>query len=397
MKVLIITQHFPPDLGASAFRMKSLYDHLKHKDNCVYVLTATPNRYSNMNIKKSYLQSDNIVRVKVSPQKSSLIQRSWVYLIEVFEFVKKGIPLAKKADVILATTPPLTIAYVGAILSRISGKKLIIDIRDPWIDAAKEMGILKNKLLWSLLKKFEKSIYKKACTVVINSPAFVSYITSLNIKTRFFLITNGIEDEVFNKLLNIEEKLPKRPYIITYSGNLGKAQMLSSIIPAVKDFKDKIILRLIGDGTDVENIRKIKEELKIDNLEIHPPISRDKLFSKYFPKTDAFLVHLAKKKVFEKTIPSKIFEYMSTGKLILYGVDGVSKSILDEAKAGFWFEPENPKAFRKVIKEMINYFETGGKNKNSYTINYVKEHYLRSLLNEKWLKVLEEVSNAKYC
>ena len=57
MKLLVISQFYPPDLGAVAFRMEAIVNEMKERGHNVYVLTATPNRYKDFNPSQDLITS----------------------------------------------------------------------------------------------------------------------------------------------------------------------------------------------------------------------------------------------------------------------------------------------------------------------------------------------------
>ena len=95
--------------------------------------------------------------------------------------------------------------------------------------------------------------------------------------------------------------------------------------------------------------------------------------------------------MFEKTIPSKIFEYVATKKPVVYGLQGVAKDIMDELNGSYYFEPGNVKSLEAALIKMKNDLETG---KWKYENNSIlEEKYLRSQLSKKFADIVEETLN----
>lgn len=391
MKILVITQNYPPDLGAGAFRMKALVNELNSRGHKVTVLTGVPNRYDSIEWKsKNENAIERIVRIKVPKQKGNLFLRGISYSIFFIKAFLKAIKLASDSDVIVATTPQLLVAYIGAIVSHKRKIPLILDVRDLWPDVMLDMNLTQDKsIVYKILKKIELYCYKHADRIVINSPAFFEPIKKLSGKEPI-LITNGIDDELFELLseadpIKIEDQTR---YIITYAGNVGIAQDLDVLIKLAKKFEKKYIFRIIGDGSAKEKLMESVIENKIQNIEFINPVPREKL-QQYYKETDAFFVHLKDIDMFKKTIPSKVFEYVATGKPVVYGLKGISRTIMEELQGKqFSFEPSNPNSLKIALTELF-YTLKENNYRNKKGIALLKEKYLRSRLSENFSEIIE--------
>ncbi len=89
------------------------------------------------------------------------------------------------------------------------------------------------------------------------------------------------------------------------------AQDLGFFLDVSKSFEGRMDFQLIGDGSDKVHFERLLEEKGITNVFLVPPVQRKDLLA-YYAQTDAFFVQLKPIPMFEKTIPSKIFEYVAT-------------------------------------------------------------------------------------
>ena len=392
MRILVITQNYPPDLGAGAFRMKALVNELNSRGHKVTVLTGVPNRYDSVEWKsKNENAIEKIVRIKVPKQKGNLFLRGVSYSIFFIKAFLKAIQLASNSDLIVATTPQLLVAYIGAIVSHKRKIPLILDVRDLWPDVMLDMNLTQDKsIVYKILKKIELYCYKHADQIIINSPAFFEPIKKLSEKEPT-LITNGIDDELFELLsdaTSTKKAENEARYIITYAGNVGIAQDLDVLIKLAKEFEKKYIFRIIGDGSAKEKLIKSVTENKIQNIEFINPVPRKKL-QQYYKETDAFFVHLKDIDMFKKTIPSKVFEYVATGKPVVYGLKGVARAIMEELQGKqFRFEPSNPNSLKVALTELFHALKENN-YRNEKGITLLKKKYLRSKLSENFSKIIE--------
>ena len=83
-------------------------------------------------------------------------------------------------------------------------------------------------------------------------------------------------------------------------------------------------------------------------------MTRKELIKEY-RKADILFLHLDNYNAFKKVLPSKIFEYASTGKPILAGVSGyASKFLLKQVRGVEVFNPCDPIGMKKSLKKLLN-------------------------------------------
>ena len=388
MNILLITQNYPPDIGAASFRMKSLVDKLIERKHTVTVLTGTPNRYGSFKNKNTTSEMvEKIVRIPTRKQSSTLAIRALGFVDFFCKGYLKTKKLAKNADIIVSTTPQLLVAYLGALV-KTKRKPFILDIRDLWPDVMVEMGITtENRVSYKLLKKIEKKCYKKADEIIINSPAFETHVSKYTDK-KIHLITNGIDDYLFEELSKLEVVSFKNPFTITYAGNLGLAQQIDILAEIAKEFEGKFKFRIIGDGSGKKIFTEKIKEYDIQNIKIINPVPRNELID-YYKKTDAFFVHLKDIEMFKKTIPSKMFEYIATGKPVIYGLRGVASDIMAELQGKMYaFTPSDSTGLKNVLDHLYNNLNTNIKP-NEIGKKILEEKYLRSKLSTRFAEIIE--------
>jgi glycosyltransferase involved in cell wall biosynthesis len=110
-------------------------------------------------------------------------------------------------------------------------------------------------------------------------------------------------------------------------------------------------LLLIGEGADKERIKVLARERNLANLTFLDQQPRERIPG-YISASDACLVLLRKTDVFKTVIPTKMLEFMSCARPLILAVDGQARSIVEDAKAGLYVEPENPKAMTDAILQL---------------------------------------------
>ncbi|WP_226529268.1 glycosyltransferase family 4 protein [Metabacillus niabensis] len=358
MKIVYITQHFPPEIGAAQGRAYDMSSNLSNLGHDLHVLTTFPNSKP---IKK-FFKKENINDLtvyrsfRIRDTKTSSIRRLANYLSFMVSSCMSGL-LVKKPNVIYATSPQLFQGVTGYFLSRIHRAKFVFEIRDLWVDFAELLGQFKNKKLLQLARKLESFLYKKADHIVVVTHGYKQRLIDLGIQEeKITVIPNGVNPNSLPSLkgtssvkhqYGIEDK-----FLVLYAGNIGAAQGLTTIISAAEKLKDdpSVVFMFIGEGVEKLKLMEKTSSLNLSNVLFIESKRKEELLG-YYEAADVGIVSLKKHPLFEITIPSKVFDYMSMSTPILIGVDGEAKEIVEEHEAGFYFEPENADDFVRVLKD----------------------------------------------
>jgi glycosyltransferase involved in cell wall biosynthesis len=170
------------------------------------------------------------------------------------------------------------------------------------------------------------------------------------------------------------------------------AHSISTLVKAAETLENSDVkFVIVGSGAERENIQNLIDEKKLKNIKIFSLRPKEEI-PFIISKLDIFLVHLKKNDLFKTVIPSKIFEGMFMKKAILIGVDGEARTIIEDAKAGEFFEPENAIELCEAVNRLKN-------NRNKMNIygdngyNYVIENFDRQKSAEKFLSLIDKVVN----
>ncbi|KKI89240.1 hypothetical protein WQ54_27145 [Bacillus sp. SA1-12] len=356
MKIVYITQHFPPEIGAAQGRAYDMSKNLSILGHDLLVLTSFPNSSStNKLFKKETINDLKVYRsFRIKDTKTSSIRRLANYLSFMISSTFSGL-LAKKPDIIYATSPQLFQGVTGYLLSRIHRAKFVFEVRDLWVDFAELLGQFNNKKLLNLARKLETFLYKKADLIVVVTNGYKSRLIEQGIpEQKIIVIPNGVDpssikpykkDPAIKKEYGIEDK-----FLVLYTGNIGAAQGLQTVIAAAEQLKDdpSVFFLFIGEGVEKAALKQQAEVSQLKNILFLDSKKKDELTA-FYHAADIGIVSLKKHPLFEITIPSKVFDYMAVSLPVLIGVDGEAREIVEKNQAGFYFEPENTADFLRVL------------------------------------------------
>jgi glycosyltransferase involved in cell wall biosynthesis len=399
--VVLVTQYYPPEIGGGSQRSVGFAEELNNNGISVNVVTPFP----------SYLMSKDQVKTKYklyekNEEHGITIFRTFVYASDRGNFLKRilyylsftisssivVLLVIPKVKYIITISPPLFTGLVGVFSKIFKSSKFIFDIGDLWPESAIQLGFLNNKTAIYLSRKLEKLIYNKSDLInVVTRKTQEKLKSILNETKKIIYVPNFVETDKFIRSKKDDSLLVKlnlnKKFIAGYAGNIGGAQGIKIIIDAAKmtEKNNNIVYIIIGDGVDKDKVRDAIEKHKLKNVLLLPPISRKEIV-KYVQLFDCMIIPLVKNPLFEITIPSKLYESMSSEIPILLGVDGEARKILELSNSGLFFEPEN--SFDLASKVVYFYenrvnINTYGASARKYTIeNFDRKNVIKRFVEE---------------
>jgi glycosyltransferase involved in cell wall biosynthesis len=405
MRILFLTQYYPPEIGAPQNRLHELAVRLKAKCIDIEVLTALPN-YPKMEVQESYKNGNNREEVIDSIP----VHRSWIYvskskgiisrLLNYFSFVWSSYWRGRKLgtfDFLLVESPPLFLGYSAMRLSKKLKAKLIFNVSDLWPESAEKLGIVTNQRLLKLAYNLEVKCYTESTLITGQTQGIVSDIKNRFPSKNVYWLPNGVDvnfynpDRIEDTDFRQRNKFKSSDLLLFYGGILGHAQGLEIILKAAKLLENYPAIQFIlqGSGPEKEMLLELKVELKLTNVHFYDPVSKSEMPA-VVKAIDVALVPLKNLPLFQGAIPSKVFEALAMKKPLLLGVDGEARQhFVENAKAGLFFMPENEE---DLAKQILNLFNNPDKL-HEMGINarsYVSNHFNRDKIASEFLEVLNE-------
>lgn len=363
-RILLITQWFDPE---PAFKGLLFAKELVSRGFEVEVITGFPNYpggilYDGYRIKfiqKEVIDGVFVTRVPLYPSHDkSKLGRFFNYLSFAFSSLIYGLLFSKRADVIYAYHPPLTVGISALIIKLFRRAPVVIDIQDMWPDTLKATGMISNKCLLGFVYKVCNLIYSGVTKIVVLSPGFKDLLIDRGVPENKIEIIYNWADEKVLRISNNET--PKdygfiKGFKVLFAGNVGQAQGLNVILNAANLLKDEVPkpqFIILGRGLQLDDLKRRANHLNLDNVHFLPAVGMEKVGS-FLGSADALLIHLNSDPLFEITIPGKTQAYMAAGKPIIMGVRGDASNLVSRADCGVCFDPENSVALAEATKDLM--------------------------------------------
>ncbi len=401
MRVIILTQYFPPETGAPQNRLWALARGFAKRGARVTVLTAMPN-YPAMKVMEGYrgkwFMKESMDGITVhrawihTSARGGMLRRLASYFSFVLTSLLAGLKLPR-ADYLLCESPPLFLGWSAWILSRLKGAKMIFNISDLWPESAEKLGLVKNRTALGLARWLEMFLYRKSFMVTGQTQGIVDNIAGRVSGPQVYWLPNGADFPDHGKAHDgaswrREAGYGVEDFLFLYAGIIGHAQGLEVVLHAAKKVPDGVKFILLGDGPEKERLVNLKSEIRADNVAFMDPVPKTEM-PRILAGADAGIVPLRNLPLFRGAIPSKIFELMVMKKPILLGVDGEARRhFIDRAGAGLFFTPGDTEDLSARVRDMIAdraHMREMGLNGHAYA----REHFDRQKITGAFYSQLE--------
>lgn len=413
MKILYVSQYFPPEMGAPAARADELSRHWAEMGHDVTVLTGFPNHPTGVvppewrtRFRKLHdseiVDGVRVVRTWLWPLPNRKAhERIRNYASFCASAALSGLGVAKP-DVVIGTSPQLLVALSAWWIAMWKHVPFVFEVRDLWPESLAAVGVGgEGTLLHRTLGAIAGFLYRRADRIVVVTPAFKDHLIRYWSvpEEKISIVENGVETGLFRpdpaavevrKELRLERVQGNDRFLICYIGTMGMAHGLETLIAAAEELEKTLpraVFLLIGEGAEKQHIVDMAAARGLTNMQFLGQQSRHQIPA-FVSAADICLVMLKKTDLFKTVIPTKLLEYMACERAVLVAVDGQARQIVEEAQAGVFVEPEDSQALAMAICAL----EREPEQRRQMGINgrrYIVEKLSREQTARTYISVLE--------
>ncbi len=410
MKILYVSQYFPPEMGAPSARVAELSRHWVREGHEVTVLTGFPNHPTGKIaatyrkklwrlVVKENADGVHVIRTWLLPcPNRKPLERMLNYVSFCLSAALTGLFLPRP-DVLIATSPQLLVGISGWWLARLKRIPFVFEVRDLWPESLVAVGMgNQSSLLYRFLDAIANFLYRKSDRIAVVAPAFKDYLIEQRRISgdKIFVVQNGVETNLFDPMradgnlkkdLGLEDK-----FVVSYIGTMGMAHGLDQILDTavhLQHSQPEILFLFVGEGSDKDHIISLATSKKLDNVRFVGEQPRVTI-PDYICASDVCVVLLKKSDIFKTVIPTKMLEFMACARPVILGVEGQAKQILEEAQAGVFIRPESAgglaAAVMRLAKDPESRLELGRNGRR-----YVLQNFSRPQTARTYLRLLESL------
>ena len=390
MKILLVTDPYPPEIRAISKMMQELAEFLYKNGNSITVLTSMPqlnliDRKAENDLPINRVENGvSVIRAKVPFQnKRGFIFKALSQILAIPAFYKTyKLNHNESIDITIVYTPPLPLGMIGIILKRLYGAKFLLNIQDIFPQNAIDLGVIKNKYIIYIYELLERFIYKHADLISAHTSGCKDFIQNKkHIDAKKLIIINNWIDTSKTKTKNKKNTynevfyMPNK-FVIVSAGVIGPSQNLTLIIDIAEKISDlkEICFLLLGNGYESNKIKSLVKKRNLNNVIINDFINEND-YKLLIKEANLGLISLSTK---NKTpvYPGKTLGFMASSVPIISFLHENSDGhkLIKDSNCGYTMVPNNTDEaedlLRFVYENRSNLKKLG---ENGY--NYCKKNF----------------------
>ena len=374
--ILLVTEHYPPEIGSAAHLFADLATGLSRKGYEVGVITTTPRFYNlpssqepiNRNEvddshRDSQLIKVNRVRTPKSPKNVAAFRGLEMFLDALLMSISITWSLSrKKTEAAIVYSPPLPLAFLCSMIGRLTGVPVISNIQDLYPKTVVDTHILRNKIAIRIFTAIEKATYRMSTAITVHSKGNMAYIQQTCQNSALIRVIHNSSGKSMSdsRVTNPNHEPPfenlKGKFVVTYAGVMAIHQGLDVVVEAANILRNesRIAFLLVGDGMDRDRIASRTNRLNLHNMTFMPFVEREE-YNRIIVHSDAVLVTLDSA-VNPEVVPGKIQSIMSLGIPIIASLprDGDAWKIIQSARCGICCEAGDASQLSNAVRHLSN-------------------------------------------
>lgn len=415
LRILFLTQYYPPEVAAAPARALHFARALARAGHAVTVVTGLPNHPSGViqpGFQPGETKTSDGITVRrtwlyATPRKTPLdrLRNHLSFAVSAHGAAVRGGPY----DLVLVTVPPLFIGVTGWLTSVRHRAPLIIDVRDDWPRAAIALGEMRPGLIAAGLDGLAGFLYQRATRVIAVTKGMQGSLTARGIDAgRQVLITNGADTETFRPAADLEvdggaaatgDAGPSaaRPFTILYAGTHGLIHGMEVLLDAAEILEREglgsgpsgLRFLLVGDGVAKAGLMEGAARRGLASIEFRPAESPADL-AVTTAAADLCVATTRNHPFSGETIPVKLFDYLAAGKPVVAAVSGDAAEVVRASGGGVVTPPGDGAALAAAIAALARHPEQR-RAMGMAGATFVEANYSRRVLGERLAALCEEV------
>lgn len=407
MRVLYFHQHFSTPHGATGTRS---YEMARRLVGCGHQVTMVCGSYDAAHTglegefsrgrRRGGVDGVEVIELELPyANDHGFVRRTWTFVL--FAFSSVWIALREPADVIVATSTPLTAGIPGIVARWMRRRPFVFEVRDLWPELPRAMGVITNPVVLTLMGWLEWLSYHSATRCIGLAPGIVDGIAARGVsRDRIALVPNGCDLDVFSpsddrsSRAEFVTSVGPDEFVAIFMGAHGIANGLDAVLDTAAELKRRgrsdIRLVLIGRGRLKPALEKraAAEQLPVEFLE---PVPKRQL-ARLLAGVDAGLMVLADVPAFyHGTSPNKFFDYIAAGLPVVNNYTGWLAEMIEANECGHAVPPGDPGAFADALEALTD--DPGLRARMGRRARELAEReFGRDQLAERFIRVLEEAA-----
>ncbi|MDK7199779.1 glycosyltransferase family 4 protein [Corynebacterium amycolatum] len=338
------------------------------------------------------------VRRLAIPYRNEMSKRERI--VSFFNFLVRASAVAARvpADVIYASSTPLTVAVPGIVAKFTQRAPLVAEIRDLWPEVPIKLGYLNNPVAIFLAKQLEKAFYAASSEVVALSPSMADGVKEVAPKKCVTVIPNASDFERFDVPADQRAAFRKEQgwgddVVAVYAGGFGMSYQLEWLVDLAaqlrRDGVENVRFVLLGQGSDSDALYQRAENAGLDADAMFLGRQPKEDVAKYVSAADIALSPLRDDPCLEGNSLNKVFDAMAASRPVVFNHGGWLEEAATEHDAGWRLSRDIPaaaKRFAEIISDRDEMRAAGQRNRE-----LGEKRFARDSLYSQLIEVLNRV------
>lgn len=397
MHILLISQYFPPEMGAPSARTHEHARRWVRNGHHVAVLTGFPNHPTG--VVPSEYRNRCFMRERIDGIE---VIRTWLYVVPNEGFFHRTISHVSfmlsalltavwtrpRCEAVVATSPQFFCAVAGWLIAVVLRRPFVLEVRDLWPETILALELLKrDSWVARALERIELFLYRRAELIVVVAESFRDVLVGRGIgANKIVVVPNGVSIHAFgggDGTRSRAELAGEASCLALYIGTHGMCQRLAVLLDAAGSLQDRGVLFLfVGEGAEKQMLKRQARTRGLSNVRFLDEQPRSKV-PDFIAAADICIVPLRNRKVFSTVIPSKMFEFMAGARpIVLSAPRGEASRLVERAGCGLHVEPENGQELANAILKLSEDAEWARRLGESGR-KFVQRHHDRALLADR--------------
>jgi colanic acid biosynthesis glycosyl transferase WcaI len=346
-KILVVTQHYPPDSSTTAVYLAAIAEGLADKDKVV-VLSGSSSSAAQGSANRKNLEVVEIPNW--SAPKDDLVRRAIAFSLFALRMFFATLTRATRNDVVFCVTTPFTLPYAVVLAAKLRGAATALLIDDLYPEALGATGLIKPHSLTARLFRLANGVLFRALDAIITvgrdvKPLLLVYRGVDRAKIHFIpnwtLLPVGYREAAPDNRFRIGRD---SQLIVGLSGNLGFTHSPGTIFQAARFLRDDndIHLLLSGWGIGWKELGELQATDRLTNVTLLEPVPRDELVE-FLSTADVWVIPY-RRNIAGVSIPSRMYNLMAVGCAIIVAAEPHAEAslVVNEEAIGWAVPPEDP-------------------------------------------------------
>lgn len=293
----------------------------------------------------------------------------------------------KNVDVLMALHPFPPFFFPVLLLCKLKKIKFIVNITDLWPDNFIELGVIKEGVVYSIIKKICTYVYEHSDTAIIsNEELKIGVSKYFSNKEKMYILPQATNVDIFKPVPVTKQLFPEK-FIVMYAGIFSSNYDFDIIINSAKSLEsnEKILFILAGAGELKSIIEEKISKSGVSNVKILDPVDSIDDVVLRLNQADVLVLGMNDNQQSHTGTPSKMFEYMACKKPVISATHGAAEQILRDSNGGIIVSPGNHHEFSNAVMQLFDSpdkMKSFAKNGYEYIQKYRNLNIFRKKLNQ---------------